>query len=177
MFKRLALVVFLGSVLQAQVNTVKILDETAAPGGAAQLKVMLTSPQPVSTARMMLSSRMPGRVAGVAVLDASGATSGAAVINSAGVNVRLLSLESTLGTAVDYPLLTVTLKIPSDAAPGEISDVSFDANSFLKDALGHSVHVEFHPGTLTIDGKMAITNVIPGGGVVPAGGIVRVLGI
>jgi hypothetical protein len=176
MFRYFAIFAGVSVASNAQVNTVRVSDEIAPPGGVAQIKVLLTSPQPVSTGRLPIKSKASARVAGVAVFDGTGKTSGTAVIGTDGLNVSILSAGSVLGLSDDYPLLTVTMKIDADAAQGEISSVQLDSTSVLNDAVGRGIALEMKPGTLTIGGTTAITDVIPGGGEVPPGGLVRVLG-
>jgi hypothetical protein len=51
------------------------------------------------------------------------------------------------------------------------------ASSFWLDPSGKRYVQEVHPGTLTIGGTMAISDVVPGGGQLPAGTHIKVLGM
>jgi hypothetical protein len=165
-------------IVAAQVNTLRISDEIAPPGGVAQMKVQLTSPQPIPTGRAVVRSKGALAINGIALFSSTGDASGAAVMNGSGADVRFTSTNAGVGTNTDYPILTVAVQVPLDAIPGQVQSISLDGvQTWLSDLLGNKVPLELKPGSLTVGGTLSITNIIPGGGSLPAGATVRVLGM
>jgi len=164
-------------IATAQDNTLRVSDEVAPPGGIAQMKVELTSPQPIPTGRTVIRFKSTLAAKGIALFSSTGDATGAAVINARGLDVRFTSTQATVGTNDDYPILTVALQVPLDAIPGQVHTISLDGATWFADLLGNKVPLELKPGSLTVGGRLSINNVLPGGGSLPAGAIVRVLGM
>jgi len=159
----------------AQINTLRISKEVTPPGGIAQVKVTLTSPQPISTGRFGFSADLG--LAGVATSSSTGDVSGVAIRNAGGgISVRFTSPTASLGTSDDYPILALAFRIPQEAPPGTVFPVNLDAVS-LTDRVGTPIALELQPGSVTVGGNLSITNVIPGGGVILPGQPIRVLGL
>ena len=145
----------------------------------AQVKVLLTSPKPISSGGMMMDSGMAlGSVDGIALFSDTGDVVGAAVVSGTQVNVQFTSPKGTFGAIPGYPLMTVTTSVPSTALPGQTFGVSLNSSSsWWQDLLGLPIPVELKPGTFTVGGSVSITNVVPGGGALAPGGTFRVLGM
>ena len=156
--------------------TMRIPDEMAPAGGMVQMKVRTTEVTPISGGRPMFafSRAMFDSVLGFG-LFADGESAGAAVID--GNHVQLSSV-STATSAGDYPILTVSLPIRSDVRAGAKTLFTLDPRSVWNYAsLGLISPSNIAPGTVTVGGTVAITDVIPGEGVWPAGTVVTVRGV
>lgn len=161
-------------------TTIRVSSETVPPGGMAQMKVLLTSPKPITTGNMSmdLSGVFFDSIDGIALFDPTGDVVGAATVDHGQVNARFTSPNGTFGSAVDYPILTVALRLSTAVVPGQTFTVMLNPNaSFWQDLLGSPIAVELKPGTITVGGSVNITDVLPGGGLVPAGGQIRILGL
>jgi hypothetical protein len=177
MRKTLALFVSASALVCAQTpTTIRVSSETTPVGGVAQVKVLLTSPQPITGGGVMFDGAL-GTADGISLFSATGDVFGAAVQNGSSLNVRFVSPNGTFGTNVDYPIMTVTFGVGTSVFPGQVLPVSLGSSSWWQDALGSPVPVELKPGTITIGGSVSITNVVPGGGALPAGGTFDILGM
>ena len=160
-------------------NTIRISDEVAPPGGMVQMKVLLTSPMPITSGGMYMD--MAGidfsSIEGIALFNAAGDVSGAAVVDGGKLAMRLVSPNGTFGSTVDYPVMTVAMRLNPLAQPGQSWPLSLGTSSFWQGALGSPIAVELKPGSVTVGGSVSITNVIPGGGILPVGGTFRILGM
>jgi hypothetical protein len=103
---------------------------------------------------------------------------GAAVVNGGLVNMRFTSPNGTFGATLDYPIMTVAMRLKPTAQNGQVFPVALNpAASFWQNLLGLPMAVELQPGSITVGGSISITNVVPGGGSLPAGGTFRILGM
>src|SRR5882724_10955463 len=95
------------AIAQTTPTTLRVTNEIAPPGGMAQIKVLLTSPMPITSGNMAFDFSSFGfdDISGIALF--SGDAVGAAVVNHGRLNVTFASPGGTLGTNADYPLLTV----------------------------------------------------------------------
>jgi hypothetical protein len=154
-----------------------VKSSTIPPGGMFQFQLMLTEPKPMGT-----SSTRPttGGTSGISLYDPVGITAGVAVASSSGLQINAVSPTGTYGLTPnsDYPILTISTPIPTDAVIGTQFTLGIDLNnSFFLDPTGQPYPTELKPGTLTIGGTMAISDVIPGGGFQPAGTKITILGM
>jgi hypothetical protein len=173
----LSMIVSASAVLCAQTpTTIRVSSETAPVGGVAQVKVLLTSPQPITGGGVSFDGAL-GTADGISLFSPTGDVFGAAVQNGSNVSVRFVSPNGTFGTNTDYPILTVTFGVGTTCFRGEILPVSLGSSSWWQNALGSTVPMELKPGTITIGGSVSITNVVPGGGELPAGGTFDILGM
>jgi hypothetical protein len=159
----------------------RVENATVPPNGIYQYQLSVTEPKPMgggSTGPSFASAPLLG-VRGVAVNDPSGQASGIAVVNGLDVAIKLTSPNFTLGTSIDYPVLTLTLPVDGTATPGTSFPVSINAaNSSFLDPNGQPYILEIAPpGTLTIGGTLSITDVEPGGGLLADRTMIRVLGL
>lgn len=176
----LPLICSVGHILFAQTipTELRITNETAPPGGMAQIKVQLTSPQPISSGDMEVSfSDMSfNSIDGLALFNATGDVVGAAVVKSGKVSLRFYSPNGTFGSTVDYPLLVATAAVPANAIPGQKFPVNLGSESWWQSQLG-LLNTSVLPGSITVGGSLSVTNIVPGGGILPAGGTFNIVGL
>jgi hypothetical protein len=158
--------------------SLRVQDAVIPPGGMFQFQLMLTEPKPIGhgSTRPNVPS---GPVRGIALNDPTGQTAGVAIVDSSGIRINFNSPAATFGTNPnsDYPILTIAMPIPADTPVGRQFPLSIDrANSFWFDAAGQPYPQEIKNGALTIGGTLAISDVVPNGGVQPAGTKISILG-
>jgi len=161
-------------------TTVRLTDEIAPPGGMAQVKVLLTSPKPITTGNMWMdfSSGFYDSIDGISLFSPTGDVVGAALFDSGHLNVRYTSPNGTFGTYTDYPLMTIAARLSKSVVPGQQFAVNLDPNaSIWRDLLGANYAIEVKQGSVTVGGSVSITDVVPGGGTLPAGATFSVFGI
>jgi len=143
----------------------------------AQIKVQVTSPKPITTGYMDLDLSGVDSIDGIALFSPTGDVGGAAVVHDGRLQVQFTSPKGTLGTSVDYPLLTVAASISKSAVAGQKWAVTLDPSaSIWQDLLGAPILFEFQQGSITVGGSVSITNVLPGGGTLAPGARFSILG-
>lgn len=155
-----------------------VQNSTVPPGGMFQFQLMITEPKPISTSSTRPTTSTSS--SGISLYDPLGITAGVAVLNGSGLQITAISPSGTFGDIrnADYPLLTITSPIPTNAVVGTKYSLGIDlANSFFLDSTGQPYPTEIKTGTLTIGGTMTISDVIPGGGFQPAATRIRILGM
>lgn len=154
-----------------------IPNEMAPPGGVVQMKLMVTTPTPISSGGPGLAFDATfDAVWGIELFNPTGDVNGAAVINGSRVNVFYTTSSALQGT--DYPIMTVALHVRPDAVPGTQTQFSLDPSStWVLGPLGSATLKPMTPATVTVGGTISITNVVPGGGLLPAGSIVSIQGM
>ncbi len=160
------------------VAEIRIRNETIPPDGTVQLKFVLTEPKPImmGSKAFGLDAGMFDDVFGIALSSPGGDAFGIATYGNAQVQVQFMSPLGTLGTAADYPILTVAAHVRQDAARGATTSISLAPGSGYTDPLGQTTAFVPKPGTITVGGSLSIHDVVPGIGVAAAGSVVRVLG-
>jgi hypothetical protein len=99
-------------------------------------------------------------------------------VRGTSVAVSLVSPSATLGADSDYPILTVTGRIPADTPIGAVFPVTLDPNSLqLFDAAGIAYRTETEDGHLMSARGIAVHDVIPGSAALPAGSVVSIYGL
>src|SRR5215831_4903848 len=136
--------------------TVRVSSETVPSGGMAQVKVLLTSPQPITGGGMAFSGAL-SFADGISLFSATGDVFGTAIQTGGQVYVRFSSPNGTFGTNVDYPIMTVTFGVGSNLVRGQTVPVSLGSSTWWQNALGSSIPIEYKPGTITIGGSISIT--------------------
>jgi hypothetical protein len=169
-----------GPVFAAMVPSLslKVLDETATPGGLVQMKVSVTEPEPIviGMARITYASAL-GTVQGLLLPEAPD-SAGVGVIGDHSLVVRTVSPNGSLGTAPDGPAVVVTIAVPRTAAAGASGPLNLDpAASSFTDPSGNLYPLQVNEGTVRVGGTLSITDVLPGGGFLPAGSTISVIGI
>lgn len=157
-----------------------IPDETVPPGGMLQLKMQTTEPAPISKGgqRARFAASFLGSVQGIALFSPSGDASGTAVLSKGAAHFSLSSPLFTMGTSIDYPMVTIAMPVKTTATPGQTANLILDPSlSQWVDPSGQNYPVLLTNGILTVGGTLSISNVVPGGGVVPAGTKIAIMGM
>lgn len=162
--------------------SLSVNDATVPPGGIFQYQLLLTEPKPMGrgSTTPTIPTTTTGPVRGLSLNDPSGQACGVAVQGTSGLQINFISPNFTLGTnAIDYPILTITYPIKTDAVVGTQVPLNIDLNAsfFIDPTTGLPYPQESAPGKLTIGGRMSITDVLPGAGLIPAGTPFSVIGI
>jgi hypothetical protein len=155
--------------------TVKITNETVPAGGMAQVKVLLTSPQPITGGGVKFDGAL-SLADGISLSSSTGDVFGTALQTGSQIDVRFTSPKGTFGTEPDYPLMTFTFGVDPAAPVGQVTPADIGSSSLWQTLIGAAVPVELKPGSVTVGGSISVTDVIPGGGVLPAGGTFSILG-
>lgn len=160
--------------------SLRIGDQVQPPGGVVQMQVFLTEPKPISTGRgrLAMQQSLIANIDGVSLISSSGDAAGAAVVN--GTNVRLVCSvpSNTLGSVLDFPILTVTGNIRPDAAIGSTMPLYIaPSNLIFLDPNGQPYPKEVKQGLLTIADNVSITDISPGSAAIPAGAEVVIKGL
>lgn len=175
------LAVAAGSVYAAFAGlSLKIGHEIQPPGGTLQMKLFLTEPKPISTGRgrFAISASAAASVEDVTLFSTAGDAAGAAVVRGTLVHIVCTIPSTVLGSNPDYPLLTVTGRVRTDAALGSVVPLWINpANLVFLDPNGVPYPEEIKAGSLTIAGNVSITDINPGSAAVPAGGVVVIRGL
>ncbi len=152
----------------------RVLDETAPAGSIVQMKVRLYEVTPISTLGSVFDADAAvfATVEGIGIFATNGEVAGAAVIDGTHVTMAYATTEPF--TSDDDPFLTVALRVRTDVAVGSRSQFTLDPLSLLN---GTVVRTMVSPGTVTVGGSVAISDVIPGDGWFPAGTVVSVRGV
>ncbi len=155
----------------------KIPNETAPPGGVAQMKFLVTEPTPISSGRphTFFDPDMFDSVWGIQLFNTAGDMNGVAIVSIPDIWVAFESTGSLQGT--DYPVMTVALHVKDGAAVNSQSQFSVDPLSSWNIGVFPAIVKPIAPATVTVAGSISITNVVPGGGMLPAGSTVRIEGI
>lgn len=180
---RLFLLALVGCCLLAQKTftgyEVRISEETAPPGGVAQVKLTLTDPEPIITgsSRFEFDSFLVDSVLGISVHSPAGDAIGTATYANGRLSFHLNSPLASMGTAFEYPFLTIAVAIRRDARIGATSTLTLDlANTAFRNGLGQPTPVACKPGKITVGGTASIDNILPGGGFISPGQRVAVVG-
>ena len=155
--------------------TFRFRDETAPAGGTVQMKLEDTDGTPISGGRpgFAFNAEMFEDMTGIGLFAPTGEAAGAAVVT--GNRVALAYVTTTPATG-DYPILTVALRIREGAALGSRAQFTLNPSS-LWTVAGEVIRPRVSPGTVTVGGSVAISNVVPGDGWFPAGTVVSVQGM
>jgi uncharacterized protein (TIGR03437 family) len=155
----------------------RITSETLPAGGTIQLKLGLTSPNPIIVGHFEMSDFSFDRFDGVALFSPQGDAYGVVIRQGTRFVGNFSSPLGGLGTQLDYPFFVVAASIPTGLPAGRQIPLNI-AGPTQFTAPNGVVYPMPAPksGVLTIGGSVSISNVIPGGGLLPAGYVVRVLG-
>jgi hypothetical protein len=164
-----------GSTTVAAVS-LKISNEIAPPGALTQLKVFVTEPKPISTARADFGLSAFGDVAGIALGSSTGDALGVAVVHGTRLTISVLSPSTTFGMTPDYPVLTIAGHVSATAAVGATIPVSMDGVLEFLDPSGTLYPVSVTDGSVFVAPNVGIEDVMPGSGGVDAGDVVALIG-
>jgi hypothetical protein len=155
--------------------SLKILNAAAPPGSGFQMQVTLTEPKPIlmGSSFFGLSPRL--NVQGV-VLPGNPDAAGAAVRTATGLALAFVSPSGTLGLSITAPIIAVALGVPASVPIGATAPLTLDPASTWTGPFGLYPQ-EIKDGTFVAKQVLAITDVLPGGGLLPAGSTVSVIGV
>ena len=157
--------------------SLKIDNETVPPGGIVQVKLFVTEPKPISTARARFSLSGFSSVEGIALMSPARDTLGVAVVRGSEVALSVLSPSATFGTDPDYPVLTIAGRVATSTPIGSTFALDVDPGSLeFVDASGVVYPSQFKAGSLRVAPNVGVDNVIPGSAAVAQGGVVTVVG-
>jgi hypothetical protein len=164
----------------------KVLNTSVPAAGIFQFQLSTTEPKPIGhgSTRPNVPS---GPVRGVAVNDPAGQAVGIAVVNGSDIAIQLASpnnLVATLGTDVNYPIVTMSMQLDQTAQQplnaGDTFPIAIAANPVFFPDASNQVYPEITTaaGTLTIApaGSPSVSDVIPGGGLLADRTPIRILG-
>ncbi|HZQ70293.1 MAG TPA: IPT/TIG domain-containing protein [Terriglobales bacterium] len=156
-----------------------IPDETVPAGGTLQLKVDITEPKPILKGgqKTSFASTLFGPVKGIALFSPAGDATGTAVLKGGTVQFSLSSPLTSMGTVVDYPLLTVAIPVLSTAGKGKTANLRLDKSAAWFDPNSQRYPLLVKGGVMTVGGTMSISNIVPGSGVVAAGTKIVISGV
>ncbi len=155
--------------------TFQFRDETAPAGGTVQMKLEDSDGSPISGGRPAFAydESVFDAVSGIGVFASTGETAGAAVIDGNHVGFSYVTTTPLVG---DHPIMTVALRIRPGTARGTRTEFTLDSSSRWTVA-GEVVRPRVSSGEVTVGGRAAISNVVPGDGWFPAGTVVSVQGV
>ena len=157
--------------------SLRVTQETVPPGGTAQMKIEVTEPKPISTGRGRTTFSGFSQIDGVAVLSPADDTFGVAIVDGSDIALSMVSPSATFGTPDDYPLVTVTGRVPSTTPLGAVFPFNVDRASLeFRDGSGAVYPIDVKNGSLTTAPGLSIHDVKPGSADLPAGAVVTVLG-
>jgi hypothetical protein len=168
-----------GGNVASGVLSLKISDEIAPPGGVVQMKFSVTEPRPIirGTVSMSYDTDLIDSFLGIAVFSPNGDASGTASWQNGVLHLELNSPGQDLGSVIDYPIVTIAVRLKPTAIPGTVSFFNMDlSQSTLLDVFGSPYPAEIKPGTITVGGTLSVYNVSPGGGLIAAGTPVTITG-
>jgi hypothetical protein len=140
------------------------------------MKAMVTEPTPTSSGGPRFAAPSFAAVRGIQLFNPNGDVNGVAMIGGSMINIAYTTSTGTQGS--DYPIMIVSLQVPSNTAVGSAFSFNFDPSStWTLGLLGSATMKPMPPATITVGGSISITDVIPGGGVQPAGTTVHIQGI
>ena len=145
--------------------SLRFASEQVPPGGIAQAKLFVTEPMPISTATAGFNVGGFEALAGIALTSRSRDALGVAVVTGSRLALSVLSPSGTLGLDPDYPVLTVTGRIPADAPIGARFPLTMDPAAFQFTAVTGAIYpATLAPGSLTIASTINVADVTPGSG-------------
>ena len=105
--------------------TLQISNETASPGGWAQIKVWASAPTLIASGGLSIDfdPSIFGPVAQLAVFSATGDQIGYANVNREHLDVHFSSSSAGIGRLPQLPLFTVSVPVLANAKPGTTSSI------------------------------------------------------
>ena len=146
------------------------------PGGIAQMKVLVTEPSPISSGGPRIPVPSGTTTVGIQLFNPSGDVNGVALVSPSLISVASITSSGPQGS--DYPIMIVSLQVPSNISIGNNLPFSLDPlSTWTLGLLGTATMKPILPATITVGGSISITNVVPGGGLQPTGTVIHVQGI
>lgn len=155
----------------------RFASEAVPPGGVLQAKLEVTESRPILTGGGSFNFGGFDDFLGLAANSPSGDAAAVAVVRGSTARVAMTSPSGGIGLEPDYPILTVTMRVPAAVPPGTQVPLSLAGQALFLDPSGAPYPYSFRDGQATVAAGPAVSNVSPGSGVVPAGGVVTVDGV
>ena len=145
----------------------RISNETAPPGGWAQIKIYAVKPMAIASGHLVLNLNAtafgPGAMVGLFGANADAA--GLATTTGAQIDVQFSSPTSGIGQLAGLPVMVISVPILASAS-GTVTVSATSPDSSVTVA----------SGSVTIQGTLSVQKIYAGMGVVPAGTVVPVYG-
>jgi uncharacterized protein (TIGR03437 family) len=182
---RLSALLFIlaNTLLPAETLHLRVSSETVPQGGLAQIKLFVTSPQPIASGRIVFQ-RDPsvfGAVSQATVFSVADDAYGSwftSPCHCLGIRIgdlvaQFASPSAGVGLSLDLPVMEVTASVATG-----IHGVTLDLSlSSFKDPQGGVYVLDVQPGVVTVgQGTLSLSEVTPGGGIIPAGSVLGIQG-
>ena len=113
---------------------------------------------------------------GIQLFNPNGDVNGVAMFGSSMISIESITSTGTQGS--DYPIMIVSLQVPTSTGVGTQFSFNLDPSStWTLGLLGTATMEPIPPATITVGGSISVTNVVPGGGLQPAGTVVHIQGM
>jgi hypothetical protein len=155
------------------------LPKAVAAGTTTQVHILLDSPVAISDANLSLDFELTvfGEIASVDVFSATGDQTGAAVTTGTHADITFSSLTGGIGRLPGVPIVAITIPVLATAATGSKGNITARVTSGAwKDVAGNVLQVSPLSASVSINGRLAVSAVSPGGGMLPAGTVARITG-
>ncbi len=180
-------------IAQSQL-TLRVLTESASPGGWAQIKVFCDTPTLISRGvlEIDLDPTVFGPVEGISAYSATGDAMGYGSVNGTRVVVSIVSPSGGLGQLPGVPIFTLQVPVLANATGTGFVALSLpDYNPFLvgntpstsnayvwTDQLGNPYTVSMISGSIFPNGtgSVSVRSITPGGGLQPVGTVLQING-
>ncbi len=178
---QIALVASLAGQASAANLALQVSNETAPPGGWAQVTISASAPALIASGRIVVNfdPSVFGPISNVAVFSAKGDGVGVAVVTATGqsLDVNFGSPSAGIGQLPDLPVLMVTIPVLASATAGTVSAITADPGQGpWTDENDNAYAVSATPGSVTIGGGLSVEDLAPGGGLLAAGTLVQING-
>ncbi|MDA1313094.1 MAG: IPT/TIG domain-containing protein, partial [Acidobacteria bacterium] len=158
--------------LTAQVADVRVVSESAPPGGLAVVQIELTDPEPIFSGRFTFKFPSNGplrEIRGIGLFSDLFDVIAAVRLRLSRVDVSFASFSSSMGVSEQLPIFVVAADVDAGAFTGDSVALDLDLNQLkLNGPNGQPYAVKLKPGTFTVGG-LSLNSVTPSRGIVPAG--------
>jgi uncharacterized protein (TIGR03437 family) len=160
--------VLLASRLSAASVPLQISNETAPPGGWAQIKVYAAKPTPISSGHLVLNFDPTafGNEATVGLFGANADAQGLATVTWPQVDVQFSSGSGGIGQIAGLPVMVISVPVLASAA----------GRTVMVSATSPDSSVSVGGGSVKVQGTLSVQKIPAGMGVVSAGTVVPVYG-
>ncbi len=149
-----------------------------APGGTAQITVMLPAPLAITHGRFTidLDSAVFGEISAIHVFSASGDQQGVAKLQGRHAEVVFGANSGGIGRLPNLPVAEITVPVLDTAPMNATGTVMVQSALPWRDVTGKQWPVSFQSPGVTIGAGLSIRSVTDGGGPVAGGTVVGILG-
>jgi len=162
-------------------------NETIPAGATGQVKVWVASPTPIASGgfNIYFDPSVFAGITGAGAFGSNGNANAKVGIVATALGATFSSVPSNfngvfsddIGRLPDLPVFTIDVTVNPGVAAGTKSTFTLDTTPApWTDANGNTYSVTVVPGSVTVGGSLAISDVEPGGGILPAGTVVKISG-